>query len=141
MKHLILIVTGLALVASLAAGGLAATAKAPKTAQIVIRHQVRGCHTWSVNGGPFRATQSMRLARGGAVTFVDDDMMPHKLIQKGGPAVRYAGNPAMKHIGASVKVVFAKAGVYRFTTKAGEDYMPMKTKGEDNVLRLTVKVS
>jgi hypothetical protein len=36
-----------------------------------------------------------------------------------------------------------KAGVYKFTTKAGEDYSwasNMKTTGEDNVLRLTVTV-
>jgi hypothetical protein len=34
-------------------------------------------------------------------------------------------------------------GVYRFTTKAGEDYKwasSMKTVGEDNVLHLTVRV-
>ena len=42
----------------------------------------------------------------------------------------------------SPRVAFAKAGVYRFTTKAGEDYMKgVKTIGEDNVLRLTVQVS
>jgi len=49
---------------------------------------------------------------------------------------------AMTHMGASTKVVFSKAGVYRFTTRAGEDYMSgMKTVGEDNVLRLRVTVS
>jgi len=48
----------------------------------------------------------------------------------------------MAHMAATAKVRFAHAGVYRFTTKAGEDYMEgMKTIGEDNVLRLTVKVS
>ena len=41
-----------------------------------------------------------------------------------------------------MKVTFSKAGVYKLTTKPGEDYMKgMKTIGEDNVLRLTVKVS
>ena len=51
------------------------------------------------------------------------------------------GPSMMAHMGATVKITFAHAGVYRFTTKAGEDYMPgMKTIGEDNVLRLTVTV-
>lgn len=52
------------------------------------------------------------------------------------------GPGLMAHMGATVKVSFTRPGVYRFTTKAGEDYMPgVKTIGEDNVLRLTVRVS
>jgi hypothetical protein len=49
----------------------------------------------------------------------------------------------MRHMSASVRVTLGKPGTYRFTTKAGEDYpgMSMKTIGEDNVLRLTVRVS
>jgi hypothetical protein len=49
----------------------------------------------------------------------------------------------MRHMSASVRVTFPKAGVYRFSTKPGEDYpgMAMKTIGEDNVLRLAVRVS
>jgi len=128
--------------AIVALGGVAVGTGAATATTIVIRHQVRGCHTWSVNGGTWAASQSVRIARNGAITIVDNDVMPHKLIQKGGPAVRYVGKPAMNHMGASMKVVFPKAGVYRFTTKPGEDYMAgMKTIGEDNVLRLTVTVS
>jgi hypothetical protein len=38
-------------------------------------------------------------------------------------------------------VTFAKSGVYRFRTKAGEDYLArIVTTGEDNVLTLTVTV-
>ena len=47
----------------------------------------------------------------------------------------------MGRMGATVKVTFPAAGVYKLTTKAGEDYMQgMKTIGEDNVLKLTVTV-
>ena len=142
MKRILVIFAGLALVASLAAGGFAATTKAPKSSTIMIRHQTRGCHTWSVNGGAYRATQSTSLARGGTITFMNMDVMPHKLLKTSGPAIHFAGKPNMNHMNASVKVRFTKAGVYRFTTKPGEDYMKgMKTIGEDNVLRLTVKVS
>jgi len=51
--------------------------------------------------------------------------------------------PAMlARMGSSSKVTFTKPGVYKFTTKVGEDYMSgVKTVGEDNVLRLTVTVS
>jgi plastocyanin len=141
MKRLLIIFAGLALVASLAAGGFAATTKAPKSSTIMIRHQVRGCHSWSVNGSAYRATLSTSLARGGTITFMNMDVMPHKLVKTSGPALRL-GPVAMSHMGAKVKVTFSHAGVYRFTTKPGEDYMKgMKTIGEDNVLRLTVKVA
>ena len=150
MKRLLIVVAGFSVGIGLTAGVAMtgtktqpAAAKAPAKSTITIRHQMRGCHTWSVNGGPYRATQRTALARGGAITFVNNDMMPHKLIETSGPAVRYRGNPAMRHMSATVRVTFRKAGVYEFKTKVGEDYpgMEMKTIGEDNVLRLTVKVT
>jgi plastocyanin len=144
MKRLVIIFAGLALVASLAAGGFAATTKAPKRATIMIRHQVRGCHAWSVNGAAYRATLSTSLARGGTITFMNMDVMPHKIVKTSGPAIHFTGKPNMNHMSATVKVTFSKAGVYKLTTKAGEDYPSMgdmKTTGEDNVLRLTVRVS
>ena len=36
-------------------------AAAPTSASILIRHQLRGCHTWSLNGGPYRAELGLRL--------------------------------------------------------------------------------
>ena len=142
MKRLLVICAAFVLVVGLAAVGSAAVAKAPKSSTIMIRHQMRGCHTWSVNGGAYRSTLSTSLARGGTITFMNMDVMPHKLLKTSGPAIHFAGKPNMNHMTATVKVTFSKAGVYKFTTKAGEDYMKgMKTIGEDNVLHLTVKVS
>ena len=144
MKRSLLVAAAIAVLGGVSAGSAVAIAShAPKASTIVIRHQVRGCHTWSVNGGVWKASQSTSVARKGTITIVDNDVMPHKLIEKSGPAVRYVGNPALNHMVASVKVVFAKSGVYRFTTKPGEDYPSMaglKTTGDDNVLRLTVTV-
>ena len=118
------------------------SAQAPTKATITLHHQTRGCHTWALNSGTGHAALSTRLARGGSITFVNVDVMPHKLFLKSGPAVNYGSTRALRHIGASVKVTFSKAGTYLFKTKAGEDYMPgVKTIGEDNILRLTVKVA
>jgi plastocyanin len=133
----------LSLAAAIAVAAVAAAA-APASvsghASLVIRHQVRGCHAWSVDGGAFRATQSVTIRRGGAITVTNNDMMAHTLIETRGPGA-HMSNPSMAHMGATTKVVFSTAGVYRFTTKAGEDYMSgMKTIGDDNVLRLTVTV-
>jgi len=44
-------------------------------------------------------------------------------------------------MGARTTVTFAKAGIYRFRTRTGEDYMSgITTTGKDNVLTLTVTV-
>ena len=69
-------------------------------------------------------------------------VMPHKLIQTAGPRVRLI-HQNMSKMASSATVKLTTKGVYRFTTKAGEDYpwaASMKTVGEDNVLRLTVRV-
>jgi plastocyanin len=147
MKRLLIIVTGLVAVAGLAAGFAsstgAATAMTSHSVKVLIKHQTHGCHSWSVNGGTFGASRTARAEIGGLATFVNNDVMPHKLVLISGPAVKFVGNRAMNHMGASVKVSFTRAGTYRFTTKPGEDYkgITLKTTGEDNVLRLTVTVS
>lgn len=49
----------------------------------------------------------------------------------------------MNHTSASTSVKLMRKGLYRFTTKAGEDYASMsmmKTVGEDYVLHLRVRV-
>jgi plastocyanin len=131
----------LALALALGLAGAASAASAPGHASLLIRHQLHGCHAWSVNGGPFKASQSITLRRGGWLTVTDNDVMSHRLVLTSGPALRIT-NATLKHMGASVKVTLTKPGVYHFTTKPGEDYMSgVKTIGEDNVLRLTIVVS
>jgi plastocyanin len=141
MKRLLIIVAVLTTGVAMEATSTWGAAKSHASATITIRHQARGCHSWSVNGNAYRAGQSLRLAPGGTVTFVNNDVMPHTLIQTSGPAAKFIGQAAMSHIGASLRIVFAKPGLYVFKTKAGEDYMKgIKTIGEDNVLRLAVTV-
>jgi plastocyanin len=123
------------------AGVLAGSAfgHTPKT--VTIRHQVRGCHSWSFAGGHYSASLKVTLDRGTPLVFVDNDVMPHKLVQLSGPKAAIT-TPNMRQVGARAVVTFKRAGVYKFTTRPGEDYMKgMKTIGPDNVLRLTVTVS
>jgi hypothetical protein len=136
---------------------LAASA-APGGGTLTIRHQVKGCHSWSLNGGAWKTTQTAQLARGGSLVVTNNDVMFHKLVKVSGPAVRYTllkTGTAMKGTvklpwapgmmgrpGATVKVAFPAKGTYVFKTVFGEDYMPMgDTVGEDNALRLVVTVS
>lgn len=99
----------------------------------------------------------MTLSRGGTLSITDNDMMPHQLIKLSGPAMSERlvkpGAPSMgkmkapyaaglmPHMGAQMNVTFTKPGTYKLRTKSLEDYMPIKTVGEDNVLRVTVLVS
>jgi len=135
MKKAIALAGTIALVAALpaAAGGVRNS--------VQIRHQARGCHTWSVNGGAYRASSTMGVARGALVTFTNNDIMRHTLIQTAGPKVTI-GSARMARIGAHAYITFTSPGQYRFITRFGEDYpgMDMKTIGEDNVLTLKVIV-
>ena len=121
--------------------GSAAASGPPSSATVLIRHQLQHCHAWSFNGGAFLADTAGTIAKGGTITFTNNDVMPHALYLRSGLTPRFLGSPALKHMGASIKVVFPKAGVYVFGTRAGEDYFKgVKTIGEDNVLVLTVVV-
>lgn len=133
-----------AVLAFVALAALAATATAPagSTGTIAIRHQTRGCHSWSFNSGPFKPALSVSVKAGTVLKITNNDVMPHKLIQTAGPKARLT-HANMSRMATSATVKLEHKGVYRFTTKAGEDYAwasSMKTVGEDNVLRLTVRV-
>lgn len=145
----------LALAALAATVTAAAAAAAPTQAWLNIRHQVRGCHSWSLNGNAYAPSQAVTIRLGGSIIVTNDDVMPHKLIETSGTPVVYTRivgggfsrlktyPPAMLvRMGATSKITFAKVGVYYFTTKPGNDLMPnVKTVGPDNVLRLTVRVA
>lgn len=128
-----------ALVALAVAGSAFA---APRSATLTIRHQLHGCHSWSFDGSSWKASQTVTLARGATLKIVDDDIMPHKLVQLSGPKATLT-HVAMTRMGATATARFLARGTYVFKTRAGEDYpmkMKMETVGEDNVLRLIVTV-
>jgi plastocyanin len=127
---------------SLTALMLVSAASAAGTATITISHQMRGCHMWQLANGNPRATLSVTLKAGTVVRFVNNDVMPHQLVQQAGPKLRLP-HARMSHMSAAMSVKLVSKGVYRFTTKPGEDYKAfssMKTVGEDYVLHLTIHV-
>jgi hypothetical protein len=129
----------LTMLVALAVAGSAVAAT--NNATLTIRHQTHGCHSWSFDGKTWLATQTITLVRGGVLTVIDNDVMSHKLIQVSGPKAILTG-AAMRHMSSSAHVGFSAKGTYVFKTRAGEDYMKgIKTVGEDNVLKLVVKVS
>lgn len=128
---------------ALVALALASSAPAHVTATtITISHHTQGCHVWSVKSGPLRSNLSVVVRSGATLRFVNNDVMPQKLVQTNGPKLRLA-HPGMNKMASTTTVKLTRKGMYRFTTKPGEDYRwasTMKTTGEDNVLRLTVRV-
>jgi len=145
----------------LAVVAVALAVVAPATAKpavsVTIRHQTKGCHAWSVNGGAYTAAHTLHAKRGTVLTIKNLDIMPHQLVQQAGPRLAFVNLRAPAHamglkgpykpgdmakMGASTRLVLVKAGTYRFTTRGGEDYVKgVETIGEDNVLELTVVVS
>lgn len=109
---------------------------------LIIRHQMRGCHAWSLGlSGAAKVSQTVWLKQGVHLGIGNNDVMPHRLVQVAGPRVSLPEGASMSSIGAMVEVRFPRAGVYRFTTKAGEDYSNgMHTVGPDNTLKLRVIV-
>jgi hypothetical protein len=130
------------LLAAIVALVAAAPAGAGSSATITISHQMRGCHMWQLGNGKPAPTLNIALKAGTVLRFVDNDVMPHKLVQLSGPKLSLT-SANMNHMSASMSVKLARKGTYRFTTKPGEDYKQfasMKTVGEDYVLRLTIHV-
>ena len=156
MHRLSALLAAVMVAAAVAAVANVTAARSAGNATVLIRHQVRNCHTWSVNGGLFAASQRLNVKRGSTVTFINDDVMPHRLVELAGAPVAMrngstmpmgaamhgsAAPGLMNHMGATTTIRLSKPGVYRFRTRAGEDYRPgIKTVGEDNVLTLIVTV-
>lgn len=130
------------LVAAVAAVAVPA-APAAGTQTITISHETKGCHMWQLNDGNPKVNLSLTVKRGATLRFVNDDIMPQRLIQQAGPKLALT-HANMNRMSASMSVRFRRAGTYRFTTKAGDDYPWMKSMGKtigpDNVLHLTVRV-
>lgn len=139
MTRMILFFATVVIAGSMAAAALAQGSNSTTT--LKIQHATKGCHTWALNGGKATATQHVMLAKGATLKVVNNDVMPHRFIQKTGPAMTIV-HARMGHMGATATVRFTRHGVYTFKTKAGEDYPGVKvhTIGEDNILRLTVTI-
>jgi plastocyanin len=134
--------TILVIVAAVAATAFAGSAVASPGTQITIRHQMQGCHTWAVGSSAFKASQSVAAQPRTTFVLTNNDVMPHTLVQLGGPRVALA-HAKLAHMGASTRFTLRATGVYTFKTKPGEDYPgmgAMKTIGADNVLRLRIVV-
>jgi plastocyanin len=117
-------------------------AAAGSTATVTISHEMKGCHMWQVGSGKLAPSLTTTLKAGTTLRFVNNDIMPHRLMQSAGPRLTLV-HPNMDRLAAVSTVKLTRKGTYRFTTKPGEDYKIFaghETIGEDYVLHLTVHV-
>src|ERR1700694_4516324 len=94
-KHIVNLKRTLTSSAALLAAVLTAVSvasAAPASASLVIRHQVHGCHSWSLNGAAFKPSQTLNLGVKGTLTVANNDVMSHRLVEKSGPAVQLNGS-------------------------------------------------
>lgn len=126
--------------AGIAAAAFAGQAVAGSTVKITIQHERVGCHSWAVGNGAYKATQAVTVKAGTSLEFVDNDVMPHQIVEVSGRKLAISGSHLTK-MGAHTTLRLTKPGTYVFGTKAGEDYTKgIVTVGEDHVLRLVVTV-
>jgi plastocyanin len=128
-------------IAAVSALVAAAPASAAPPATITITHVMRGCHAWDLGRGAMDPTMSITLERGTVVKFVNNDVMPHRLVRTSGPKLRIA-HANMNKMAATASARFTRKGVYRFTTIFG-GFFPwaasMRTR-KMYVLHLNVRV-
>jgi plastocyanin len=120
---------------------MAAPASAAPQMTITITHVMRGCHAWDLGQGSMRPTLSITVKRGTVVKFLNNDVMPHRLVRTAGPKLPIA-HANMNKMAGTATARFARKGVYRLTTIFGAFYpwaASMRT-GKMYVLHLTVRV-
>lgn len=113
-------------------------AQGARSTTVNIPHVQDGCHLWAA-GAKQSYNMKLLLKRGARLTIVNRDINGHHLVQQAGPKV-----PAARlSMNAKTTIAFAKAGVYRFVTKAFEiPGMPeVGMEGTDHPLQLTVVVT
>ncbi len=121
-------------------GSGSAPRAAVQQASLVIDHVTAGCHSWSLNGGPLKVSQTLAVTPGATLTVADQDVMAQRLVQTAGP--RLAITDPLTNQSQTASLTFAKPGTYWFGTKPGEDYTSgITTTGPDHVLKLKVVVS
>lgn len=90
MKRLLAPIVVLVLVAVGAVVAIAAQPGETGTRQspiLVIRPEVVGCHSWSLNGGTYQVEHTLRMREGDSLQIVNRDICTHTLVKTAGGSV------------------------------------------------------
>ena len=116
-----------------------AATRAPTIAMSIV-HFVRGCHVWSKGSKVLGPATTITTKPGARLTIRISCPMDFDLVQTAGPRLAL-GRPRLV-AGTTRTIVFRKAGVYKLVAKNVQtsEEVGLETLGEDNTLRLTVRV-
>ena len=105
-----------------------------------IVHVVRGCHVWALGAKQLGPTAIVTVKPGTKLKLRVTCPMDFEIVQTAGPKVTL-GNPRF-YTGSTRVIVFKKAGLYKLEARnlQTSDEVGLETLGEDNSLRLTIRV-
>jgi hypothetical protein len=131
---LVLVTMGVA-----AAPAVTAAAPAPTIALSIV-HFVRGCHVWSTPSKVLGPTHAITVKPGTRLKIRVSCPMDFDLKQIAGPRVALGGSRL--YTGTTRTFVFRKPGIYKLVAANVQtsDEAGLETLGDDNTLRLTVRV-
>jgi hypothetical protein len=110
------------------------------TVSMSIVHVVRGCHVWALGSRQLGPSGIVTVKPGTKLKLRITCPMDFDLVQLRGPKVALGGTRF--YAGTTRVVIFKKAGVYRFAARNVQtsDEVGLETLGDDNSLRLTIRV-
>lgn len=110
------------------------------TVSMSIVHVLRGCHVWALGPKQLGPTAAITVKPGTKLKLRVTCPMDFDLVQTAGPKV--ALGDRRFYAGSTRVITFRKAGLYRFAAKNVQtsDEIGLETLGDDNALRLTVRV-
>jgi hypothetical protein len=126
--------------AAVTAVPIAVASTQASTLALSIVHVVRGCHVWSTGSKVFGPSTTISVKPGARLKIRASCPMDFDLVQTAGPKLAI-GSPRL-YTGTIRTLVFRKVGLYKFVAKNVQtsDEVGLETLGDDNSLRLTVRV-
>jgi len=105
-----------------------------------IVHVLRGCHVWMHGSRQLGPSAIVRVKPGTKLKLRVSCPMDFELVQVAGPRVAYGGTRF--YAGTTRVLTFKRVGTYRFAARnlQTSEEVGLQTLGEDNALRLTIRV-
>jgi hypothetical protein len=111
-----------------------------RTVSMSIVHVFRGCHVWMLGSRQLGPSAVVPVKPGTKLKLRVSCPMDFDLVQLAGPKLAFGG-PRF-YAGTTRVLTFRKVGVYRFAARnvQSSDEAGLETLGDDNALRLTIRV-
>lgn len=105
-----------------------------------IVHVLRGCHVWMLGSRQLGPSGIVTVKPGTKLKLRVSCPMDFELVQVAGPRIPLGGSRF--YTGTTRVLTFKRVGVYRFAARnlQSSEEVGLQTLGDDNALRLTIRV-